>query len=245
MARATAELRVISGDEPLPSLPVPPAASHRERWNDYGIGLLLQGDLRGAEAAFEQVVRLEPAYVDGWVNLGRVRLQDGDLDGARQALTRALELTPTLPRAHFFLAMVLKAEGDYETALAHLRRVAAAYPSDRVVRNQMGRLWFLLGQYAEARTELERVLRIDPEDLPAHYNLMLNFRALGDEERSEIHHALYLRFKADESAQVIAGIARQRYPGANSESQPVHEHHSLSLPPASSYTSSPPPQPSP
>ena len=245
MARATAELRVISGDEPLPSLQVPPAASHRERWNDYGIGLLLQGDLRGAEAAFEQVVRLEPAYVDGWVNLGRVRLQDGDLDGARQALTRALDLTPTLPRAHFFLAMVLKAEGDYETALAHLRRVAAAYPSDRVVRNQMGRLWFLLGRYAEARTELERVLRIDPEDLPAHYNLMLSFRALGDEERSEIHHALYLRFKADESAQVIAGIARQRYPGANNESQPVHDHHSISLPPASSYTSSPPPQPSP
>ncbi len=245
MARASAELRVIAGDEPLPSFQVLPAASHRERWNDYGIGLLLQGDLRGAEAAFAQVVRLEPSYVDGWVNLGRVRLQDGDLDGARQALTGALNLAPTLPRAHFFLAMVLKAEGDYETALAHLRQVAAAFPYDRVVRNQTGRILFLLGQYAAACTELERVLRIDPENLPAHYNLMLCFRALGDEERSEIHYTLYRRFKADESAPVIAALAQQRYAGANNESQPVHEHHSIPLPPVSSYASPPPPQPSP
>ncbi|MGQ4806976.1 hypothetical protein NKDENANG_00314 [Candidatus Entotheonellaceae bacterium PAL068K] len=249
MSRDTETLHVI--DTPVSFLsprsavrrPVPPG--HRERWNDYGIGLLRQGDLRGAEAAFQRVVRLEPTYVDGWVNLGRVRLQDGDLDSARQALTQALGLAPALPRAHFFLAMVLKAEGEYEMALQHLRCVAAAYPYDRVVRNQMGRLLFLLGRYAQARDELERVLRIDPEDLQAHYNLMLSLRALGDEERSEIHHTLYRRFKADESASVIAGIARQRYPEANNESQPVHEHRSIPLPPASSFTSSPPPQPFP
>jgi tetratricopeptide (TPR) repeat protein len=142
-----------------------------------------------------------------------------------------------LPRALFFLAMVLKGEGNYEAALEHLRQVAAVYPQDRVVRNQMGRLAFLLGQYEAARSELEAVLRIDPEDLQAHYNLMLCHRALGDEARAETHHRLYLRFKADESAQVIAGKARQRDPGANLESQPVHEHASMPLPPAPTYAS--------
>ncbi len=239
MAAATATLHVISAEASPPSPRVASDPTHRERWNDYGIGLLLQGDLRGAEAAFQHVTRLQPAYVDGWVNLGRVRLQDGDLDGARAVLSKALTLQSHLPRALFFLAMVLKAEGDYETALAHLRRVAAAYPADRVVRNQMGRLLFLLGQYEKARAELERVLRIDPEDLQAHYNLMLCFRALGDEERSDIHHTLYRRFKADESAQVIAGVARRRYRGANHESQPVHEHRSIPLPPGPAFISQP------
>ena len=191
--------------------------------------------MRGAEAAFGQVTRLEPAYTDGWVNLARARLQDGDLEGARQALESALALEPALPRTHFFLALVLKAEGDYETALSHLRRVATAYPADRVVRNQMGRLLFLLGQYEEARAELERVLRIDPEDLRAHYNLMLCFRALGNEAQSETHYRLYRRFKADEPAQVIAGVARRRYSGANNESQPVHEHDSIALPPGPEF----------
>jgi tetratricopeptide (TPR) repeat protein len=237
MARATADLNVTNTE--ARRLPMPDAQSSsnlRERWNDYGIGLLLQGDLRSAEAAFRQVTELEPKYVDGWVNLGRVRLRDGNIDGARQALTRALALHPTLPRSHFFLAMGLKAEGAYETALSHLRQVADAYPNDRVVRNQIGRLLFLLGQYGAARSAFEQVLRIDPENLQAHYNLMLCFRALGDEARSDVHHTLYRRFKADETTQVIAGIARQRYPDANHESQPVHEHHSISLPPEPTYT---------
>ena len=145
----------------------------RERWNDYGIGLLLQGDLKGATSAFLQVTKLDPNYIDGWVNLGRVYLQDGDLDQAHTSLTRALGAQPDLPRAHFFLAMVFKAEGDYETALHQLQRVATAHPQDRVVRNQIGRLHFLLKQYEAARVELQHVLQIDPEDLQAHYNLML------------------------------------------------------------------------
>src|SRR5204863_1449158 len=36
--------------------------SDRERWNDWGIGLFLQGDLKGAEYAFTQVTRAAPDY---------------------------------------------------------------------------------------------------------------------------------------------------------------------------------------
>ena len=41
----------------------------RERWNDWGIGLLLQGDLKGAEYAFRRVTEAEPDYADGWLNV--------------------------------------------------------------------------------------------------------------------------------------------------------------------------------
>src|SRR5690606_24441985 len=90
------------------------AATDRERWNDYGIGLLLQGDLRGARAAFTRVTEIEPGYVDGWVNLGRVAVAEGALEEAREVLTKALEIEPELARAHFFLGLVDKESGDYE-----------------------------------------------------------------------------------------------------------------------------------
>ncbi len=133
MASATATLRVVDPTVvQSPTQPPPVSDKHRpegwpERWNDYGIGLLRQGDLRGAEVAFGRVAELAPDDADGWVNLGRVHLQDGDLDRARPVLTKALALRPKLPRALFFLAMVLKAEGDYETALDHLREVAEVW----------------------------------------------------------------------------------------------------------------------
>ncbi len=62
----------------------------RERWNDYGIGLLLQGDLKGAERAFEKVTKLDPQYADGWVNIARARVQEGNTDAAQPVLQKAL-----------------------------------------------------------------------------------------------------------------------------------------------------------
>jgi hypothetical protein len=60
-----------------------------QRWNDYGIGLFLQGDLKGAAAAFEKVTEAGPNNPDGWVNIGRVAVQEGDMERARTVLEKA------------------------------------------------------------------------------------------------------------------------------------------------------------
>jgi tetratricopeptide (TPR) repeat protein len=200
-----------------------------ERWNDYGIGLLLQGDLRGAEAAFGKAAEIDPNHPDGWVNIGRARVQEGNLKGAREVLEKALALRPYLARAHFFLARVLKSEGNYDEALSHLRLVLEQYPRDRVARNELGRVLFLQRRYGDAVREFEAVLRIDPEDLQAHYNLMLCYNGLGNTARAEEHQKRYLRFKADESAQAITGPYRRANPEDNNERQSIHEHVSVPL----------------
>ena len=233
-----AEIPVLPADAPEPEVAPLLDPSVRERWNDYGIGLLLQGDLRGAEAAFLKVTEMDPAYADGWVNVARARVQEGRLDEAATVLRQALEVNPDLASAHFFLALALKTFGDYDEALAHLRKAAARYPRDRVVRNQIGRVLFLERQYEDAIAELEQVLAIDPEDLQAHYTLMLAFQGAGDAERARTHQALYQRFKADESAQAITGPYRQLHPHDNNERQSVHEH-GRTLPTATSAAAAP------
>ena len=62
----------------------------RERWNDWGIGLLLQGDLKGAEYAFQQVTEAEPGYADGWLNVARALIQEGETDAAKPFIEKAL-----------------------------------------------------------------------------------------------------------------------------------------------------------
>ena len=100
----------------------------------------------------------------------------------------------------------------------------AQYPRDRVVVNQAGRLLFLKRQHAEATAELKKVLSVDPEDLQAHYNLMLAYQGAGNTEMAKKHQALYERFKADEAAQFITGPYRQLHPHDNNERQSIHEH---------------------
>jgi tetratricopeptide (TPR) repeat protein len=201
-----------------------------QRWNDYGIGLLLQGDLKGAEAAFEKVTEIDPKNPDGWVNIGRAAVQEGDMDRARDVLQKAIALKSDLARANYFYARVLRSDGNYDGAVDALHKVLAQYPRDRVALNDLGRVLFLQRKYADAVQALNSVLAIDPEDLQAHYDLMLCYKGLGDEKQAHDHEVRYLRFKADESAQTITGPYRQLHPEDNNERQAIHEHVSVLLP---------------
>jgi tetratricopeptide (TPR) repeat protein len=224
MAESRATLRVVPPGAPPAETPSLHAPASRERWNDYGIGLLLQGDIKGAETAFLHVTRMEPGYADGWVNVARARIQEGDMGGAEQMLRRALTVHPRLAKTHFFLGTVLKNLGRYDEALAALREAASQYPRDRVVLNQMGRVLFLQREFARAIDVFEQVLDIDPEDLQAHYNLMLAYQGLGDTASVERERLLYTRFKADEASQAITGPFRRLHPLDNNERQSIHEH---------------------
>jgi tetratricopeptide (TPR) repeat protein len=107
--------------------------------------------------------------------------------------------------------------------------VLKQYPRDRVVLNDLGRVLFLQRKFADAVKVLNSVLEIDPEDLQAHYNLMLCYNGLGDEKNAHDHQVRYLRFKADESAQTITGPYRQKHAEDNNERQSIHEHVSVAL----------------
>ena len=201
-----------------------------QRWNDYGIGLFLQGDLKAAQAAFQKVTEIDSKNPDGWVNIGRAAVQEGDMDRARTVLEKALSLSPDLARAHFFYAKVLRSDGNYDGAVDHLRKVVSQYPRDRVALNDLGRTLFLQRKYAEAVKVLQSVTAIDPEDLQAHYNLMLCYKGLGDNQQAHEHELRYMRFKADEASQAITGPYRQLNPEDNNERQAIHEHVSVPLP---------------
>jgi len=157
-------------------------------------------------------------------------VQEGDMERARVVLAKALSLSPDLARAHFFYAKVLRSDGNYDGAAEHLRKVLAQYPRDRVALNDLGRILFLQRKYRDAISMLQSVLAVDPEDLQAHYNLMLCYSGLGDEKQAHEHQVRYLRFKADEASQTITGPYRQLYSEDNNERQAVHEHVSVLLP---------------
>ena len=222
-------LNVADHNAPAPQPKVVLQGNDWQRWNDYGIGLLLQGDLKGAQAAFEKITEMDPKNPDAWVNIGRAAVQEGDMDRARVVLEKALALNPDLARAHFFYAKVLRSDGKYEEAAQHLRKVVGQYPRDRVALNDLGRILFLERKYQDAIAELQQVLAVDPEDLQAHYNLMLCYNGLGDQKQAHEHQVRYLRFKADEASQAITGPYRQLNPEDNNERQAIHEHLSVPL----------------
>ena len=226
LAQATAHVRVgeREGDW-TPSV----SSDDWERWNDYGIGLLLQGDLRGAEHAFRQATAADPQHPDGWLNVARSMIEEGRTADAKPFLEKALELSPGLARALFFQALVGRAEGDYERALLDLQEVARQYPRDRVVLNEIANILFLQREYGKAIEVLDRVARVDPEDLQMHYTKMRCYRGLGDLDAARREEQLFMRYKADDSAQTRTAELRRSSPEDNNERQAIHEHVSAPL----------------
>jgi len=198
----------------------------RERWNDWGIGLLLQGDLKGAEYAFRKVTEAEPSYADGWLNLARALIQEGETDAAKPYIAKALEIAPQFGRTWFFKAAIQKADGDYDGALQSLDRVRSEYPRDRVVLNQIARLLFLKREYGRAIEALRAVNAVDPEDVQMHYTWMLSCRGLGDGACVGREERLFRRFKAEESSQALTARRRASSPEDNNERQAIHDHES-------------------
>ena len=143
---------------------------------------------------------------------------------AEQTLRQALARDGRLAKTHYFLGAALKGLGRYDEALQHFDTAEAQYPRDRVVLNQKARVLFLQRRFQDAIGVLRRVLAIDPEDLQAHYNLMLCYRGVGDADAAGREEQLYQRFKADEASQAITGPYRQLNPADNDERQSVHVH---------------------
>ncbi len=194
------------------------------RWNDYGIGLFLQGDLKGAEAAWTKTAELAPDKPDGPLNRARALIQEGNLADAETALNEAERRRPGWAKTAFFRATLEKEQGQLDAALADMARVNERFPKDRVCWNQTARLLFLLGRYDDALRAIEKVYAIDPEDLTAHYTAMLCFKALGRKRDGAIEERWYRYHKDDETAAALMAAYRRDHPFANRESLPIHVH---------------------
>ncbi len=195
-----------------------------ERWNDSGIGFLVEGDTRAALLSFERVTDLASDNPEGPVNMARVFLSEGQLDRALESLREAEDRRPGYLKTAYFRGVYHQAVADYDEALADWMRVYEEYPVDRVLLRGIGRVHYLAGRYDEAIGWLDRVLQIDPEDLDALYNRMLALGAAGREEEFADARQKYLYHKEDEDAMAVTTPYKQANPTDNREAQPIHEH---------------------
>lgn len=214
-----------------------------QRWNDYGIGMLLAGksQLLQAGEAFREVEKL--GRYDGPLNRARVQFAEGDLDGATESLAAAADMTPTPPRwtLAWLSGQVSRQQGLLEQAADNFRSVLEDdttqrrqrdfdFSLDFRVRNSLGLTLIDLAEIAESRgqtdesakllndakTEFSRVLTVDSENVTAHANLAAIYTRLGDEEKSAHHSMLQLKYKMDDNAADVAiPEARRKYPAAD------------------------------
>ncbi|MDX1951626.1 MAG: multiheme c-type cytochrome [Verrucomicrobiota bacterium] len=223
-----------------------------QRWNDYGIGLFLEGDkgsekgeLLQASEAFGEVEKLKRA--EGPLNLARVFLKEGRLDDTVAALQRAATFDPPAPRwtVAWLNGLVNKQNGYLDKAITEFRSILNdTYPElekrqfdfskDYEVINELGQTLFersklerkdKAAQQAflrEAEAEFKKTLALDSENLAAHYNLALIYSQLGQAQLAEEHRKLHERYRPDDNA-------RDRAIAIHRRKNPAADHAAQSI----------------
>jgi tetratricopeptide (TPR) repeat protein len=206
-----------------------------QRWNDYGIGLLLKGkhELRQAEQAFRRVERLQPAQ--GALNLARVHFREGRLADTGADLQRATAADAPPWTLAWYAALVAQEYGELDRAIGNLQQLVQTrfpravergfdFSKDYRVLNELGRSLYERARRErgegrqtqraaylnQAREWLHKALAIDPENLSAHYNLALVYTELGDAETAAEHRRLHEKYRPDDQAIERAVSAHRR-----------------------------------
>ncbi|NJN26280.1 MAG: tetratricopeptide repeat protein [Cyclobacteriaceae bacterium] len=200
-------------------------ASEWIRYNDYGIGLLMENDTRGAARAFEKVAELQPGRIDGPLNLAKTALNEGNLDEAYLQLRKAEEIKQGDPQVAWVWARVRQEDGLYEDAIAAYKYVLKYFPGDRTAYRQLGRSYYLDQQYEQSIDAYNKALKLDPEDREAFYHLSLNYRALGNNVEAARMEKAFDYYQIDESALETALQYRRENPGDNLMAQDIRIHY--------------------
>jgi tetratricopeptide (TPR) repeat protein len=194
------------------------------RWNNYGIALWQQQQYARAVQIFEKVVSINPEYVDGHINIALAQFSYEKYSAALNNLERALALDPKNARALFYRGSIYRIQGKLDAATADLQEVVEQFPRFRDGHRELGFIYYQQKKYELARQRYEAIQGIDPDDLSAHYNLMLVYRRLGMKDKAAVQAAYFADRKDDRIAEASASEFLRSNPVVSNESVPWHVH---------------------
>jgi len=195
------------------------------RWNNYGIAMFDQRQYPLAIDAFTRAAELDEKYRPmAQVNRAMAHIELEQYDEAANILDAVIKANPTNMRALFQQARIFMKRGLLDQAESNIRQVLTVFPRDRISLQQLGELCKIKRDYPGALECFVKILAIDPEDLGAHYNLMLVYRKLGRTEDAKREAKIFADLKDDPGALSLANQFLRKHPEMSNESVYWHVH---------------------
>ena len=197
------------------------------RWNNLGIALLDQFQYAESVAAFTEVIKLRPDYIEAYTNVGLTEIVWEKYDSARTAIRKALTLDPNSARALYYDGLLQRRAGNTEKEISDFSRVVEMYPQSRDARRELGITYYQQKNEHAAMEQFEELQKIDPDDLTAHYNLSILYRRMGRAQEAGDQQAMFVDKKVDPGAPTYSLGYLRLHPEISTESIPWHTHSDL------------------
>ena len=161
-------------------------------------------------------------------------MEMGGWQEAEKLVNKALEIDINNNRAIFQRGRINRVRSRLAKAEEDFKTVLESFPSDRVTLQQLGELAKIKSDslpLKERKAQLqiaqgfyEKVLEIDPEDVSAHYNLIVIYQKLGLRDEAKKEAIIFRDLKDDPGTTSLASSFLQKNRNIGIESLPFHKH---------------------
>jgi tetratricopeptide (TPR) repeat protein/nitrate/TMAO reductase-like tetraheme cytochrome c subunit len=213
----------------------PKAMPDWRRWNNYGIALFDQRQFAPATDAFDEVIKANNEYAAfAHTNKALALMEVNGWTEAEKLINKSLEIDEKNIRAVFQRGRIHRVRSRLAQAEADFKRVLESYPRDRLTLQQLGELAKIKSdtvpvsqrkeQLLIAQDYYQQILKIDPEDIGANYNLMIVYQKLGRRDDARKQAKIFQDLKEDPVQTPLASSFLQNNPAIGNESLPYHAH---------------------
>ena len=95
----------------------------------------------------------------------------------------------------YSLGILLGPSGNLGQSITQLEAAVRLSPGMGVGHQNLGTAYFLSGRLQEAEEHYLKALKLMPEEPSTHYNLMMLYQSLGDEQQAAIHDAAFKKMR--------------------------------------------------
>jgi tetratricopeptide (TPR) repeat protein len=130
-----------------------------------------RGDLAGAVASYEALLRIAPRLAPAYNNLGSLYVRQREYRKAANVLEKGLKVDPKMSSASALLGIALYELGDYAAAKRNLEAAVRADPKDTNAEFLLAKDLIKLGEFQRAADDLRRLSERLPENQEVWYLL--------------------------------------------------------------------------
>jgi tetratricopeptide (TPR) repeat protein len=137
-----------------------------------GRAYLEAGELDKAQADLEKAQQRRPFDADVYEAMGDLFFQRGELEKAETNYKKALQVEEDFPEAMEKLGVVYGKKGELDKAIATFKLIQSSFPVEYASTHiNLAACYMLKGDAGAAKSELQKALELEPENLKALYRL--------------------------------------------------------------------------
>ena len=148
---------------PAASAMLAPAAQTADDFFNQGWAKMHQSDWRGAVAAFDQAIKLDPGKVDAYLERGASKLMLGNQVGGMADYNQAIKIDPKNTGAYLKRGEALQMK-DPKGAIADYQRVIALDPKNHEAYKDLATVKWMHQDNDGAIAAYDQLIALDPKD---------------------------------------------------------------------------------